>query len=170
MHTLWGVFKAVKMTGMTDRGGFYKFWYNTADLDSGEYYIASWKAFVPRGRFNAMDSAGNLLLTNRRLILEPYSQKRTGYGLHGSKIVVNSILAFTERKRSYNPAAWPLTKIEATPGDDSQKGRLVITEGIYTVEFLLSTYRFPSGEGHVKRRDEAANKIRSAIADARRLA
>jgi hypothetical protein len=167
MRTAWGVFKAMKMTGIEDRGDFYRFWYNTVDLQPGEKLLASWKVIVELGGpFGAL--AGNLLLTDRRLILEPMSAKRAAYAPHGMKFVINGLASLTERKAPPIPTARHLADLTIVSRDGNRKATLAVTgsDG-RTVEYFFSQVRIPTGTGHVQRRDEALNRIRAAAAAAR---
>lgn len=167
MRSAWGVFRAIKMTGLDDRGGFYQFWYATVDLVPGERLVAAWKAIrTPASWMGA--AFGNLLISDRRLIFEPYSSKRAAYAPHGMKIAINSFAKLAEQK------APPIARAIAFP--ELAAIRRTSTRGMSTLtvvdsrgevsEFLLSATRPPIGTGHQQRRDEAALRIsRAAMLD-----
>jgi hypothetical protein len=164
MRTAWGVFRAVKMTGVDDRGDFYQFWYATVDLEEGERLVAGWKAVLgPRSWFGAQ--GGNLLVSDRRLIFEPYSSKRAAYAPHGMKIVINGMAKLAERKALPIPVAVALSDISAVErtGTESMSTLTVTDRWGNAWEFLLSATRPPVGAEHQQRRDAAALSIGAAL-------
>jgi hypothetical protein len=164
MRTAWGVFRAVKMTGVDDRGDFYQFWYATVDLEEGERLVAGWKAVLgPRSWFGAQ--GGNLLVSDRRLIFEPYSSKRAAYAPHGMKIVINGMAKLAERKALPIPVAVALSDISAVErtGSESMSTLTVTDRWGNAWEFLLSATRPPVGAEHQQRRDAAALSIGAAL-------
>jgi hypothetical protein len=165
MRTAWGVFKAVQLTGMEDRDDFYRFWYNAVDLEPAEPILSSWKVMIESGGVLGA-IAGNLLLTDRRLILEPMSSKRAAYAPHGMKFVINGLAKMQERKAPPMSRASLLTQLTAAPGN-GKKATLAVTDSDGTVAFLFSVTRVPIGTGHVERRDEALARIRAASTNAR---
>lgn len=163
MRTAWGLFRAVKMTGVDDRGDLYQFWYATADLATGERLVAGWKAVLrPRSWLEAL--GGNLLLSDRRLIFEPYSSKRAAYAPHGMKIPINGIAKLLERKAPPVPFAVDLSNISAIKRTGSETiSTLTVTDRSGNAwEFLLSATRPPIGAGHRQRREEAVLRIGQA--------
>jgi hypothetical protein len=180
MRTAWGVFKARRMNGKDDRGDFYKFWYDTATLEPGEQILASWKVLASTGNFGLewrgfIETAqsglgaiwGNLLLTNRRLILEPLSDgKRLAVGAHGIKFVANKMSEYLERKTPAAATAVQLAEITIEPRDEGEKITLLVRGPNGTAEYAFVGRIGNRKERHVERRDAAASRIRQAAANA----
>jgi hypothetical protein len=164
LRTAWGAFRAIRMTGVDDRGDFYRFWYATVDLEDGERLVAGWKAVLgPRSWFGAL--WGNLLVSDRRLIFEPYSSKRVAYAPHGMKLVINGMAKLAERKAPPIPVAVALSDISTVErtGTESMSTLTVTDRWGNAREFLLSATRPPIGAGHQQRRDAAALRIGAAL-------
>jgi hypothetical protein len=107
MHTAWGVFKAVRMSGVDDRGEFYQFWYMAVDLQPGEMPLESWKAMrVPTTRAQHLAVVGgNLILTTHRVLFKPYASQRAAFGPHGIKLIANTMASLQDRISPRTPTA-----------------------------------------------------------------
>lgn len=179
MRTGWGAFKARRMNGKDDRSDFYEFWYDTATLEPGEQIFASWKVlattgdlglewrgFVETARGGLGAIWGNLLLTDRRLILEPLSDgKRLAVGEHGIKFVVNKMSDYLERKTPAAATAVALSEIRIEPRDEAEKITLLVHGPNGTAEYAFVGRIGNRKEHHVERRDAAASRIRKAAAN-----
>lgn len=162
MRTAWGVFKAIRMSGIDDRDDFYQFWYQAVDLQSGEVPLESWKAMrVPITLAqNLSVVGGNLILTTQRLIFEPGSNQRAAFGRRGSKFVINTLAAMQDRVSPRAPLAVPLQGLRVEPRSGAKHALAVSGSDGVTVElyFGLTTV----GRGDAGRRDEVLARLLAA--------
>jgi hypothetical protein len=164
MRTAWGVFRAARMTGLDDRDDSYRFWYAAVDLQPGEHPVASWKVIRdPRSVMGA--GAGNLILSDLRLIYEPMRNQRAAWGPHGVKPAVNLLSRYFDSRGTALPFALPLTDIArvAATGTERMGTLTVVDRAGATAEFLTSRIRPPVGSRHREVRDEALTRISGAV-------
>lgn len=163
MRTAWGMFRALRMTGLDDRGDFYQFWYAFVELESGEQLLSSWRAF--RDPRNLLGGGGNLILSNRRLIYEPVRNFKAAHGEYGTKLVINALARHLDRKGTATPFAIPLGDVrQVTATGTNWMSTLTIADRTgASAEFLVSPTRPPVGSRHRELRDEALARISATI-------
>lgn len=163
MRTAWGMFRALRMTGLDDRGDFYQFWYAFVELEPGEQLVKSWRAF--RDPRNLLGGGGNLILSNRRLIYEPVRNLQAAHGQYGTKLVINALARHLDKKGTATPFAIPFGDLrQVTATGTSWMSTLTITDRTgASAEFLVSPTRPPVGSRHRVLRDEAIARISATI-------
>jgi hypothetical protein len=159
MRTAWGVFKAARMTGLDDRGDFYRFWYHAVDLGPDEEALESWKAMrVPGSTAEQFFVVGgNLILTTRRLVFEPYRNHRAAFGQHGSKQMVNLLAAFSDRVAPRAPISISLDELLAEARHDRKVAVRVGDRDGTKAEFFFGATTITRGD--MARRDAVLASI-----------
>jgi hypothetical protein len=149
----------MRMTGIDDRGDFYRFWYHTVDLTSGEEPLESWKAMrVPTSMAEQFYGvAGNLIVTTQRLIFEPYRNHRVAFGRHGSKMMINGLASLSDRIGRPAPITVSLDDLSVQVQDDSKFSMQVSARDAVKVAFFFG--RTTVGRGDAARRDAVLARI-----------
>jgi hypothetical protein len=163
MHTAWGVFKAVRMSGIDDRGEFYQFWYMAVDLQPGEIPLDSWKAArVPTTRAQHFAVVGgNLILTNDRVLFEPYASQRAAFGPHGIKLIANTMAAVQDRISPRACVAVSRSGLRMEPKNEG-KYTLELTSpdgGAFDFYFPRNSSLTAFARGDVNLRDEVLRRL-----------
>ena len=107
------------LDGLSDRDGVYaEFWLRVA-LESGEQRVASWLVRdVPEGSGQWRSSnavTGNLILTNQRVLWEPYQPGKAEEGDDDYRRgqILNLITAISTRGQRFEPGAIALSSISS---------------------------------------------------------
>lgn len=163
MASMWGIVKARKMRGVDDRGATYQFWYLARELAADESPLAGWWAIAVRESKVAafVQTGGNLVLTDRRLLWEPLrSDHRPVYGEHGVKTLVNAVGKVQDRVAPAMPLEWPLGGLHVEPADGAKVAVRVSGIDAPTGEFYFASG--PALRGSAERRREFIQRIEEA--------
>jgi hypothetical protein len=162
----WGAIKARTMRGVDDRSDFYRLWYCAWELESREEPVKGWWAIpVPRSRLAAFfQSGGNLVLTNKRLLWEPFATNvRSAYGPHGQKTIVNVIARAQDAAAPAIPLEWGLDRLNLKTSENGKVAVWPIAEESPSVGFFFGRSVLYSGS-----RDERTDFVTRVRAEQNR--
>jgi hypothetical protein len=165
MHTAWGVFKAYRMSGIEDRGEFYQAWYMAVDLQPGEVPLKSWKAMVvPATRARQLAVVGgNLILTSHRVLFEPYASQRSAFGVHGTKLITNTMAGLQDRISPRASIAMSRKGLRVEARDEGKHALVLSSPSGPSVDFYFPGGTNPTvfGRGDANTRDQVLTRLQA---------